>query len=51
MAVILQYRPRVAQPAVAESCRWHEALEQITASNLRLACAWQRTIWRFMWCL
>lgn len=46
-AQILRFRPRHA--AGNELCRWHAACEQITASNLRLACAWQRLAIRLMW--
>lgn len=41
--------PLPVQPAVFESCRWHEATESITASNLKIMCAWQRMLFRFWW--
>lgn len=31
-----------ARPVAAEACRWSEAVESITASNLRILFAWQR---------
>lgn len=34
------------RPAVSEACRWHEAVESITRSNIRLAAAWQRVFLR-----
>jgi hypothetical protein len=37
------------RPAAAQACRWSEAVESITASNLRIACAWQRTLLRTWW--
>jgi hypothetical protein len=37
------------QPAVAEACHWHEAFESVTQSNIKIACAWQRMLWRFAW--
>jgi hypothetical protein len=40
---------RAQQPAVSHACRWHEAIESVTASNLRLVCAWQRIVWRALW--
>lgn len=47
MGIVLQLRPQ--RPAVAEACRWHEAAESVTASNLRIMCAWQRMFWRAWW--
>lgn len=44
---VVRLRPH--QPAVSEACRWHEAVESVTASNLKIACAWQRMVWRFWW--
>lgn len=41
--------PLPVKPAVSESCRWHEAAESITASNLKILCAWQRMLFRFYW--
>ncbi len=37
------------QPAVSEACRWHEAVESITASNLKIISAWQRMVFRSIW--
>lgn len=31
-----------ARPVAAHACRWTEAIESITASNLRIVFAWQR---------
>ncbi|KAI5912313.1 hypothetical protein PA01_18970 [Azoarcus sp. PA01] len=41
--------PFPVKPAVSQSCRWHEAVESVTSSNLRIACAWQRMLFRFWW--
>lgn len=41
--------PFPIKPAVSESCRWHEAGESITTSNLKIICAWQRILFRFWW--
>lgn len=38
-----------ARPAVSEACRWSEAVESITASNLRIMFAWQRLAIRAIW--
>jgi len=37
------------RPAAAHACRWSEALESVTASNLRIAFAWQRIVLRALW--
>lgn len=47
LAKIIQIRPQ--QPAVSEACRWHEAIESVTKSNIKIVCAWQRMLWRFCW--
>lgn len=39
-AAILPFRP--SQPAASAACRWSEAIESVTATNLRVAFAWQR---------
>lgn len=44
---VITLRPQ--RPAVSEALRWHEAIELVTASNIRIACAWQRMFWRAMW--
>lgn len=49
MGVVLQYRPRIAAPAVSEACKWHEAIESVTRSNIRILGAWQRLALRAMW--
>lgn len=40
---------RQAQPAAATACRWSEAVESVTLSNLRIAFAWQRMLLRHFW--
>lgn len=47
IAQVIPIKPQ--SPAVSEACRWHEAIESITASNLRFMCEWQRMLWRVMW--
>jgi len=47
LAPVIPIRPQ--QPAVAQSLRWHEAIESVTASNIKIACAWQRMLWRAWW--
>lgn len=49
MGTLLHYKPKPAQPAVSQACRWHEATESVAASNLRILCAWQRMVLRAMW--
>ena len=49
MGIVLDFKPRLVQPAVSEACRWNEAFESIAAGNLRIMCPWQRTVFRFMW--
>lgn len=44
---VVQIRPH--QPPAREALRWHEAVESVTASNLKIMCAWQRMLWRAMW--
>lgn len=44
---VVPLRPQ--QPAVSDACRWHEAFEQIFATNFRIVCAWQRMAWRAIW--
>jgi len=44
---VIRFRPR--QAAAIELRRWRAACEQIAASNLRLACAWQRLAIRLLW--
>lgn len=34
------------RPVVSDACKWHEAIESITRSNIRLAAAWQRVFLR-----
>lgn len=45
-AQVLPFRP--AQPAISDACRWSEAIETVTAANLKIGFAWQRQILRFM---
>lgn len=47
LAEVIQIKP--LKPVVSESCKWHSAFESIAASNLKIACAWQRMVWRAMW--
>lgn len=35
-----------AKPAAAAACRWSEAIETVTAGNLKIAFAWQRMLTR-----
>lgn len=37
------------RPIVSEACRWHEALESVASSNLKIIGAWQRMFWRAFW--
>lgn len=37
---------RAAPPALSLACRWSEAIEDLTRTNLRLAFAWQRVLLR-----
>lgn len=46
-AQILPFKPQ-AKP-IADACRWSEAIESVTASNLKIAFAWQRMLWRACW--
>lgn len=40
---------RVARTApVSQVCKYHEAFESITVSNIKLMMAWQRTLLRAM---
>lgn len=39
----------LARPAVRRACEWHEAVESVTRSNIKIACAWQRMLFRFWW--
>lgn len=47
LAPIIPLRPQ--QKPISDACRWHEAFEGIFATNWRIACAWQRVIWRSIW--
>lgn len=47
LAEVIQIKP--LKPVVSESCKWHYAIESIAASNLKIACAWQRMLWRAVW--
>lgn len=47
LAEVIPLKPQ--RPAVSEACRWHEAIESVTASNLKIMCAWQRMVWRAFW--
>lgn len=42
-----RYRAARQRPA-SDLCRWQGALEQITITNLRIWCAWQRSVWRLL---
>lgn len=47
MGDVVSIRPQ--RPAVSLACRWHETFEIVTATNMRIACAWQRMLWRAFW--
>lgn len=47
LAEVIQIKP--LKPVVSESCKWHSAFESIAASNFKVACAWQRMVWRAIW--
>lgn len=42
-----RYRAARQKPAT-DLCRWSEAFEKITATNLRIAFAWQRGVLRYL---
>lgn len=47
LAEVIPLKPQ--RPTVSQACRWHEAFESITASNLKIISAWQRMLWRALW--
>lgn len=44
---VVRLKPQRAP--VADACRWHEAIESVAQSNIKILCAWQRMVWRAMW--
>ena len=40
---------KLQRKPIADACRWSEALEIVTLSNLRLVFVWQRIVLRSVW--
>ena len=52
MSEIIQFKlpaPKLQAKPIADICRWSEAFETVTTSNLRVMFAWQRIILRSIW--
>lgn len=47
LAQVLPFRPQ-AKP-VSDACKWSEAFEQVTQTNLKIGFAWQRMWLRAVW--
>lgn len=41
-------RRAARQRLITDACRWSEAIELITLTNVRIAFAWQRNVWRLL---